>query len=119
MTNSNPSATEPLYGFVPRKVKGDAVRKALDHNLNPFTKVPHTAQYKKILEARKKLPVFAQMDEFLEVVRVQFTLRQIFCSCLLQFNKNQVIVMVGETGSGKTTQSVSLPFCGVLSLTEQ
>lgn len=116
MTNSNPSATEPLYGFVPRKVKGDAVRKALDHNLNPFTKVPHTAQYKKILEARKKLPVFAQMDEFLEVVRVRFTLRRFF---LLMFNENQVIVMVGETGSGKTTQSVSLPFCGVLSLTEQ
>jgi flagellar biosynthesis GTPase FlhF len=56
------------------------------------------------------------MDEFLEVVRVRFTLRRFF---LLMFNENQVIVMVGETGSGKTTQSVSLPFCGVLSLTEQ
>lgn len=40
-----------------------------DHDLNPFTKSPHTPQYKKILEARKKLPVFAQMDEFLEMVR--------------------------------------------------
>ncbi|KAK1228475.1 DEAH-box ATP-dependent RNA helicase prp43 [Marasmius sp. AFHP31] len=49
--------------------------------------MPHTTQYKKILETRKKLPVFAQMDEFLTM-----------------FSENQIIVMVGETGSGKTTQ---------------
>ena len=36
--------------------------------MNPFTKEPHTAQYKKILEARKKLPVYAQMDEFYKMV---------------------------------------------------
>ncbi|KAF9447073.1 P-loop containing nucleoside triphosphate hydrolase protein [Macrolepiota fuliginosa MF-IS2] len=87
MPKPDPSATEPLYGFLPRRVKGEQVRKAVDHEINPFTKLPHTPQYKKILEARKKLPVFAQMDEFLEM-----------------FTKNQVIVMVGETGSGKTTQ---------------
>ncbi|KAL9709035.1 DEAH-box ATP-dependent RNA helicase prp43 [Leucoagaricus gongylophorus] len=87
MGKLDPSASEPLYGFIPRNVKGENVRKALDHELNPFTKVRHTPQYKKILEARKKLPVFAQMDEFLKM-----------------FNKNQVIVVVGETGSGKTTQ---------------
>ena len=57
--------------------------------MNPFTKKPHTAQYRKILEARKKLPVYAQMDEFMKI-----------------FSENQVIVMVGETGSGKTTQCV-------------
>ncbi|KIJ67411.1 hypothetical protein HYDPIDRAFT_127370 [Hydnomerulius pinastri MD-312] len=78
---------EPLYGFLPRKVKADQVRKALEHELNPFTKNPHTPQYKKILEARRKLPVYAQMDEFYKM-----------------FNENQIIVMVGETGSGKTTQ---------------
>ncbi|KAF5345483.1 hypothetical protein D9756_010451 [Leucocoprinus leucothites] len=82
MGKLDPSASEPLYGFMPRNVTG-----AADHDLNPFTKAPHTAQYRKILEARKKLPVFAQMDDFLEM-----------------FNKNQIIVMVGETGSGKTTQ---------------
>jgi pre-mRNA-splicing factor ATP-dependent RNA helicase DHX15/PRP43 len=68
-------------------VNADQVRQALEHDLNPFTKQPHTAQYKKILEARKKLPVFAQMTEFYKI-----------------FNKHQIIVMVGETGSGKTTQ---------------
>jgi pre-mRNA-splicing factor ATP-dependent RNA helicase DHX15/PRP43 len=36
--------------------------------LNPFTKLPHSAQYKKILEGRKKLPVFAQMQEFYKMV---------------------------------------------------
>ncbi|KAJ7632521.1 P-loop containing nucleoside triphosphate hydrolase protein [Roridomyces roridus] len=78
---------EPLYGFLARKVKADQVRKALENDTNPFTKQPHSAQYKKILEARKKLPVYAQMDEFYKV-----------------FTDNQIIVMVGETGSGKTTQ---------------
>ncbi|KAG6334347.1 hypothetical protein ID866_4738, partial [Astraeus odoratus] len=72
---------------MPRKVTGAQVRKALEHEVNPFTKVPHTPQYRKILEARKKLPVFSQMDEFFKM-----------------FNENQIIVMVGETGSGKTTQ---------------
>ncbi|PPQ71525.1 hypothetical protein CVT24_006473 [Panaeolus cyanescens] len=87
VSSADPTAKEPLYGFMPRKVKGEQVRKAMDGDVNPFTKLPHTAQYKKILEARKKLPVFAQMDEFLKI-----------------FSENQVIVMVGETGSGKTTQ---------------
>jgi pre-mRNA-splicing factor ATP-dependent RNA helicase DHX15/PRP43 len=37
-------------------------------NENPFTRLPHSTQYFKILEARRKLPVFAQMEEFYEVV---------------------------------------------------
>ncbi|VDB91705.1 unnamed protein product [Peniophora sp. CBMAI 1063] len=78
---------DPLYGFLPRRVEGSQVRKALEGDVNPFTKQPHTPQYKKILEARQKLPVYAQMDEFYKM-----------------FTDNQIIVMVGETGSGKTTQ---------------
>lgn len=72
---------------MPRRVKGEQVRSALEHDLNPFTKLPHSAQYKKILEARRKLPVYGQMDDFFKI-----------------FSENQIIVMVGETGSGKTTQ---------------
>ncbi|KAG1883757.1 P-loop containing nucleoside triphosphate hydrolase protein [Suillus subluteus] len=87
LNGASASSREPLYGFVPRMVNADQVRQALEHDLNPFTKQPHTAQYKKILEARKKLPVFVQMTEFYKI-----------------FNKHQIIVMVGETGSGKTTQ---------------
>ena len=37
-------------------------------NENPFTRLPHSSQYHKILEARKKLPVFTQMDEFYKIV---------------------------------------------------
>ncbi|KAF8344416.1 P-loop containing nucleoside triphosphate hydrolase protein [Amanita rubescens] len=83
----DPSTKEPLYGFLPRKVKGEQVRKALEHDINPFTKQPHTSQYRNILETRRKLPVFTQMDDFYKM-----------------FSENQIIVMVGETGSGKTTQ---------------
>ncbi|KAJ3812817.1 P-loop containing nucleoside triphosphate hydrolase protein [Lentinula aff. lateritia] len=85
--SSSSSEKEPLFGFLPRKVKGEQVRKAMEHHLNPFTKLPHSAQYRNILEARYTLPVYSQMDEFLEI-----------------FSTNQTIVMVGETGSGKTTQ---------------
>ncbi|KAG1885070.1 P-loop containing nucleoside triphosphate hydrolase protein [Suillus subluteus] len=87
LNDARASSGEPLFGCVPRKVNADQVRLALKHDLNPFTKQPHTAQYKKILEARNMLPVFAQMSDFYKM-----------------FNKNQIIIVVGETGSGKTTQ---------------
>ena len=61
--------SEPLFGFLPRKVSANQIRKALEHDINPFTKAPHTLQYKKILEARKNLPVYTQMDEFFKMVR--------------------------------------------------
>ncbi|KAH7102468.1 pre-mRNA-splicing factor ATP-dependent RNA helicase PRP43 [Auriculariales sp. MPI-PUGE-AT-0066] len=78
---------DPLHGWIPRHVTADDVQKALDGEINPFTKRPLSIQYKKILQGRKKLPVYTQMKEFLET-----------------FQKNQITVMVGETGSGKTTQ---------------
>ncbi|KAK0243089.1 P-loop containing nucleoside triphosphate hydrolase protein [Armillaria nabsnona] len=81
------TSKEPLFGFLPRKVTGKQARKALGHELNPFTKQPHSAQYKKILASREKLPVYSQMDDFFKM-----------------FNENQIIVIVGETGAGKTTQ---------------
>ena len=77
---------EPLYGFVPRMVTAKQVRvalvredlrdaneeltKAQDGDVNPFTKRPYTAQYKKILDSRKNLPVYVQMTEFYEMVSV-------------------------------------------------
>ncbi|KAJ8472369.1 hypothetical protein ONZ51_g8564 [Trametes cubensis] len=84
---ANLGKNDPLFGWLPRNVTSEQVLKAMEGDVNPFTKRPHSAQYKKILEARKKLPVFGQMDDFLKI-----------------FTKNQIIVMVGETGSGKTTQ---------------
>jgi len=74
----------PLFGFMPRKVTAKQVQGAIvrfafslcflfltslqEGNENPFTRLPHSTQYSKILEARKKLPVFTQMGEFYEMV---------------------------------------------------
>ncbi|KAL4242388.1 DEAD box helicase family protein [Abortiporus biennis] len=82
-----PSKAEPFYGSLPRHVTPKQVKKVMDGSINPFTNQPFTAQYKRILESRKKLPVYTQMEEFYRM-----------------FNKNQILIMVGETGSGKTTQ---------------
>lgn len=51
------------------------------------SKVRHLTEHEQILEGRKKLPVFAYREEFLAAVR-----------------DNKVLIVVGETGSGKTTQ---------------
>jgi len=58
----------PLHGWTPRKVTAEQVRKAMDGDVNPFTKQPVSATYKKIMEARKKLPVYGHMREFYEIV---------------------------------------------------
>jgi pre-mRNA-splicing factor ATP-dependent RNA helicase DHX15/PRP43 len=55
--------------------------------LNPLTNKPLSNKYFEILEKRKKLPVFVRLDELEDAV-----------------DKNQVIIVEGETGSGKTTQ---------------
>jgi len=55
--------------------------------LNPFTGLPFTPRYYEIFRKRSMLPVWEYKERFAEMV-----------------NKNQTIVLVGETGSGKTTQ---------------
>merc|ERR1719461_2556911 len=55
--------------------------------INPWTGREYSDNWKHILVGRKKLPVWDQKDDFMELVR-----------------KNRIIVLVGETGSGKTTQ---------------
>jgi pre-mRNA-splicing factor ATP-dependent RNA helicase DHX15/PRP43 len=73
---------------VPRKVTVAQAKAIMDGEHNPFKNLhPFSAQYKKILEQRKSLPVYQKMDEFLKV-----------------FSENQITVMEGQTGSGKTTQ---------------
>lgn len=86
---SSSSTSDALTGFLPHKVTANQILKALEAPLNPFTPTarPYSQKYKSILEKRKKLPVFAQVDDFLQ-----------------KFQENQVLVMIGETGSGKTTQ---------------
>ncbi|KAJ6553520.1 P-loop containing nucleoside triphosphate hydrolase protein [Mycena vulgaris] len=83
------STPPPLDGFVRGTAtnNGDKVRKALDHDVNTFTGQPHSEQYRALLSTRKKLPVHAQMDKFYYL-----------------FRDHQIIIVDGETNSGKTTQ---------------
>jgi len=58
-----------------------------DTTVNPLTNRPYSAKYFKLLRQRKKLPIWQQRREFMDL-----------------YNKSRVVVLVGETGSGKTTQ---------------
>jgi|AntRauTorckE5430_2_1112549.scaffolds.fasta_scaffold00209_2 pre-mRNA-splicing factor ATP-dependent RNA helicase DHX15/PRP43 len=58
-----------------------------ENGTNPWTGKTYSAQYQKILQARLKLPVYQFKDRLLDAV-----------------SKNQIVVVEGETGSGKTTQ---------------
>ncbi|KAL6219596.1 hypothetical protein ACLB2K_007355 [Fragaria x ananassa] len=55
--------------------------------INRWTGKPYTQRYYEILEKRKTLPVWHQKDEFFQALK-----------------KSQSLILVGETGSGKTTQ---------------
>lgn len=59
--------------------------------INPLTGRPYSQRYFQILESRKKLPVWEQREQFFELM-----------------GKTQTMVLVGETGSGKTTQIPSM-----------
>ncbi|AES70389.2 Pre-mRNA-splicing factor ATP-dependent RNA helicase [Medicago truncatula] len=64
---------------------------------NRWNGKPYSPSYFEILEKRKTLPVWHQKDDFLQF-----------------FKDNQILILVGETGSGKTTQ---LSFCNLILLT--
>ncbi|GAA5825873.1 hypothetical protein JCM11251_000037 [Rhodosporidiobolus azoricus] len=87
MTGGAAGGAAPFEGLIPRKFGGQVVEKIMAGDTNPFNLRPHSKRYKDIFEVRKKLPVHAQMDEFLKM-----------------FNESQFVVLSGETGSGKTTQ---------------
>eukprot|EP00105_Crassostrea_gigas_P007408 XP_011421637.1 PREDICTED: putative pre-mRNA-splicing factor ATP-dependent RNA helicase PRP1 [Crassostrea gigas] len=55
--------------------------------MNPFTGLPYTPKYFELLNKRKMLPVWEYKEKFCEIL-----------------NNHQILVLVGETGSGKTTQ---------------
>lgn len=60
---------------------------AAPSNLNPNNGIPYTARYHDLLKKRSQLPVWEYRDKFMEIL-----------------NTHQNLVLVGETGSGKTTQ---------------
>jgi len=61
--------------------------KTSDSRINPWTNEPYSQKYYDILSKRTKLPVYAFQKRLIETIR-----------------ENQVVVIEGETGSGKTTQ---------------
>ncbi|KAH7655139.1 RNA helicase protein [Dioscorea alata] len=60
---------------------------AVSSTVNRWSGRPYSQRYFEILEKRRTLPVWQQKEEFLHALK-----------------DNQVLVLVGETGSGKTTQ---------------
>ncbi|CAI5509242.1 unnamed protein product, partial [Closterium sp. Naga37s-1] len=72
---------------VPPETSRQKVDGLADATLNPYNGRPYTLRYFDILEKRKTLPVWQQKQEFVELLK-----------------KEQIIVLVGETGSGKSTQ---------------
>ncbi|KAG1365319.1 putative pre-mRNA-splicing factor ATP-dependent RNA helicase DEAH2 [Cocos nucifera] len=64
-----------------------AATPAVPPGINRWSGRPYSARYYEILEKRKTLPVWQQKDEFLRALKA-----------------NQTLILVGETGSGKTTQ---------------
>lgn len=56
-------------------------------SVNPLTLKPYSQKYYSILEGRKGLPVYAQVEDFMNKI-----------------HEHNTLILVGETGSGKTTQ---------------
>ncbi|KAK3490884.1 pre-mRNA splicing factor ATP-dependent RNA helicase PRP43 [Neurospora hispaniola] len=77
----------PLDAFERHKTTAVQAAQAEDSELNPWTGQPHSQRYFDILKVRRDLPVHKQRQEFLDM-----------------YHNTQILVFVGETGSGKTTQ---------------
>uniref|UniRef100_A0A8C6NQ60 RNA helicase n=1 Tax=Nothobranchius furzeri TaxID=105023 RepID=A0A8C6NQ60_NOTFU len=59
----------------------------MQQQINPFTNLPHTPRFYEILKKRLQLPVWEYKESFNDII-----------------SRHQSFVLVGETGSGKTTQ---------------
>ena len=76
-----------LASFKRHGTTAKMAKKAEDGPENPFKSGQLSQRYLSILKTRRNLPVHAQRQEFLDL-----------------YQKSQILVFVGETGSGKTTQ---------------
>jgi pre-mRNA-splicing factor ATP-dependent RNA helicase DHX15/PRP43 len=74
----------------------DVVEQMAKARVNPWTGQPYSSRYYEILKKREQLPVFLHLDQLLTEVRT-----------------HQVVVVEGETGSGKTTQVSRRGFFGL------
>ncbi|EKV10433.1 Pre-mRNA splicing factor RNA helicase (Prp43), putative [Penicillium digitatum] len=86
--NSNGSSDNAaLAKFKRHQTTAAMAKKVEDGDINPFSGRPFSSKYFSILKTRRDLPVHTQRDEFLQL-----------------YQQSQILVFVGETGSGKTTQ---------------
>ncbi|KAK6599038.1 pre-mRNA splicing factor ATP-dependent RNA helicase prp43 [Botrytis cinerea] len=85
--NGSNDAGSGLSNFKRHHTTAAQAHEAEDGPANPFNEKPLSKQYFNILKTRRDLPVHKQRQEFLDM-----------------FQKTQILVFVGETGSGKTTQ---------------
>jgi pre-mRNA-splicing factor ATP-dependent RNA helicase DHX15/PRP43 len=84
---SNGGGSTALDSFQRHGTSAKEAMKAEDGPNNPFNGNQLSDRYFSILKTRRDLPVHQQRAEFLEL-----------------YQKSQILVFVGETGSGKTTQ---------------
>jgi hypothetical protein len=82
--------------LAPKSKFSEGMSAASASGINPLNGRPFSQRYYDILAKRKTLPVYEFRDQFAQMV-----------------TDNQVLVLVGETGSGKTTQVCELraPVC--------
>ncbi|GKB42070.1 probable pre-mRNA-splicing factor ATP-dependent RNA helicase DEAH2 isoform X3 [Tanacetum coccineum] len=76
-----------LFDVVDESVTAKVKTNNPNGTINPWNGKPFSQRYYDILEKRKTLPVWQQKEEFFKVLK-----------------DNQTLILVGETGSGKTTQ---------------
>lgn len=74
-------------GIVRHETTAQTASKLEDADNSPWTGEPHSPKYFRILQGRRDLPVHKHRQEFLDI-----------------YHNTQIMVFVGETGSGKTTQ---------------
>ncbi|OQE27247.1 hypothetical protein PENSTE_c004G00570 [Penicillium steckii] len=85
--SSNGGLSSGFAKFKRHQTTAALAKKAEDGDVNPFNGQPFSSKYFSILKGRRDLPVHQQRDEFLQL-----------------YQQSQILVFVGETGSGKTTQ---------------
>ncbi|EMR11150.1 pre-mRNA-splicing factor ATP-dependent RNA helicase PRP43 [Pneumocystis murina B123] len=73
--------------FKKHRTTAEQAEKLENGPINPFNGASFSEKYFNILKKRRQLPVHSQRDEFLKM-----------------FHSTKILVFVGETGSGKTTQ---------------
>lgn len=86
-SNGAQSANSAFKGMTIRKTTAKQAEKVEDMDTNAFTGETHSQKYFQIMQTRRDLPVNKQRQEFLD-----------------KYHETQILVFVGETGSGKTTQ---------------